>query len=132
MILADSSALIEYYRPDGQDRAKSAVVAAISADTLATNGIIQVEVVAFAKSERDFEKLRRDFRAFHQIDLHPAVFELATSLGFRLRRQAITVPTTDLIIAASAIQGDATLLHLDRHFDQIAEHSELKASNLTQ
>ena len=40
------------------------------------------------------------------------------------------MPATDLVIAASAIDSNATLYHLDAHYDQIAQHSTLRAENL--
>lgn len=130
MILVDSSALIEYYRPAGHQGARAAVAAAISADEVAVNGIIRVEVLAFARDEADRERLGSDFKAFRWLELGSAEFDLAADLGFRLRRRAITVPATDLIIAASAIQAGASLYHLDAHFDTIAELGELSARNL--
>jgi hypothetical protein len=48
MIVADSSALIEYYRRGGSPAVQEAVAAAVADDALAFNGIIFVEVVALA------------------------------------------------------------------------------------
>ena len=71
-------------------------------------------------------ELEADFQAFHWLELQRRDFDLATELGFVLRRQGLTIPATDLMIAASGIRADARLLHRDRHFDQVAQHSELK------
>jgi predicted nucleic acid-binding protein len=79
----------------------------VAAERVAVNGIIQVEIVAFAPNEASYRKLVADFQAFHWLDLGPEEFALAAELGFRLRRQGITVPATDLIIAASGIHGRA-------------------------
>jgi predicted nucleic acid-binding protein len=130
LILVDSSAFIEYYRPAGNPVARSLVAEAIAANRVAVNGIIRVEVVAFARTKTDRQRLESDFKAFHSLGLGPADFELAVDLGFRLRRRAVTVPATDLIVAASAIRSNATLYHLDTHFDAVAELGELSARNL--
>jgi predicted nucleic acid-binding protein len=130
VILVDSSAFIEYYRPAGHQGARAAVAAAIAADEVTVNGIIHVEILAFARDEADRERLGSDFKAFHRLELGPAVFDLAADLGFRLRPRGVTVPATDLIIAASAIHSGATLYHLDAHFDRITELGELSARNL--
>ncbi len=129
MIVADSSALIEYYRPGGREAAAEAVAEAIAADRLAVNGVIQVEIVAFARSDVDRRRLAEDFQAFHWLELTRRDFALAQELGFQLRRNGLTVPPTDLIIAASAINAAAVLYHLDGHFDVIAEYSGLKAKS---
>lgn len=130
MIVVDSSALIEYYRPSGDSRVRDAVAAAIAADQLAVNGIIRVEIFAFAPGEAERRLLAADFEAFHHLDLGPRDFDLACQLGFDLRRRGVTVPATDLIIAASAIHAEAHLYHVDGHFDRVGEVSELNATNL--
>jgi predicted nucleic acid-binding protein len=130
MIVVDSSALIEYYRPSGDPRVRDAVAAAIAADQVAVNGIIRVEILAFAAGEAERRLLASDFEAFHDLDLGPPDFDLACQLGFGLRRRGVTVPATALIIAASAIRAEAHLYHVDGHFDQIAKVSELAVANL--
>lgn len=130
MIVADSSALIEYYRKGGNSRVQDAVAAAIAGDELAVNGIIYVEVIGFAdQSERHV--LLEGFRAFHRLAITDAEFDLAASIGFDLRRRGRTVPATDLIIAASAVQAQAELLHVDDHFEEIAKVSALACRNPT-
>ena len=126
MIVVDSSAFIEYYRQSGSRDVQDAVSAAIAADKVAVNGIIQVEICAFASGDRERRLLDADFQAFHWLRLRRGDFDVATELGFTLRRRGLTVPATDLIIAASAIGAEARLLHRDAHFDQIARHSELQ------
>ncbi len=125
MIVADSSALIEYFRRGGSSAVQEAVAAAITEDALAYNGLIFVEVVGFAADERERRALLATFGAFHLLALDDGDFDLAASIGLDLRRRGRTVPATDLIIAASAIRAQAELLHVDDHFDEIAGVSAL-------
>ena len=99
MIVVDSPALIEYYRPAGSPRARAAVADVIRDDLAAVNGTIQVEIVAFAPDAASFLKLESDFKVFHGLDVPGPDFDLATTIGFSLRRKGITVPSPDLIIA---------------------------------
>ena len=131
MIVVDSSAFIEYYRPSGNPDVRSIVAQAIANDQVAVNGIIRVELVAFAASQKEFEQLSSDFSAFHWLELGQDEFALASELGFNLRRVGLTIPPTDLIIAVSTIQADATLYHLDAHFENIARHSNLSTVDLS-
>lgn len=126
MIVVDSSAFIEYYRGSGLSDVQDAVAASIATDQAAVNGIIQVEICAFAAGDSECRQLKADFQAFHWLELQRRDFDLATELGFVLRRRGLTIPANDLIIAASAIRADARLLHRDAHFDQVAQHSELR------
>jgi predicted nucleic acid-binding protein len=129
MIVADSSALIEYYRRGGSPAVQDAVAAAIADDVLAFNGIIFVEVVGFAADKPERRALLASFGAFHRLPLEDADFDLAASIGFDLRRRGRTVPATDLIIAACAIRAGAELLHVDDHFADIASVSALVSRN---
>ncbi|HVT58880.1 MAG TPA: PIN domain-containing protein [Thermoanaerobaculia bacterium] len=131
MIVADSSALIEYYRRGGSPAVQEAVAAAITDDALAFNGIIFVEVVGFAADERERRALLASFGAFRRLALEDGDFDLAASIGFDLRRHGRTVPATDLIIAACAIRARAELLHVDDHFADIAMVSDLASRNPT-
>jgi predicted nucleic acid-binding protein len=129
MTVADSSALIEYYRQTGSAVVQAAVAAAIARDDLAVNGIIHVEVVGFAADEKERRMLLADFRGFHRLELSDADFDLAAAIAFDLRRLGRTVPATDLIIAACAIRAQAELLHVDDHFEEIAKVSPLNGRN---
>lgn len=131
MIVVDSSALIEYYRPSGNEDVRKIVAQAIKDDQVAVNGIIQVEILAFASGKKEFQKLSSDFKAFHWLSLEKADFDLSSELGLTLRKKGITTPPTDLIIATSTIRAAAVLYHLDSHFDMIAEYSNLVAKNLS-
>lgn len=130
MIVVDSSALIEFYRPAGDPVVRTTVAEAVASDQVAVNGIIEVEILAFAHSDKERRLLAADFAAFHHLPLTRAEFDLASALGFALRRRGITAPATDLIIAASALVAEVPLFHRDAHFTQIAEDSDLDARDL--
>jgi predicted nucleic acid-binding protein len=132
MILIDSSAWIEYYHPRGQPAVQEAVASAIESDEAAVNGIVHVEIIGFVANEKQRKTLSADFGSFHWLELHRAVFDAASELGATLRNHGLTVPPTDLIIAASAIRAQASLYHVGSHFDQIAHHSDLLSVNLAE
>jgi len=130
MIVVDTSAFIEYYRPAGDKRVAAAVAGAIAGDEVAINGIIHVEILAFVSRAADRDRLAEDFRAFHWLEIERDDYDRAAEIGFGLRREGLTVPATDLIVAASAMQVAARLYHVDSHYDLIAEHTDLQARHL--
>lgn len=93
MILIDSSAWIEYYKPMGDTQIKKAVYTAIQNDEAAINGIILVEIAGFVREKE--------------------------------RSLILTDPPTDAIIAACALESNASLLHRDTHFTEIERHFPL-------
>ena len=126
MILIDSSAWIEYYLPKGLAEIKKAVLLAIQENTAAVNGIIKVEILLFTSNKGDYKKLLSDFSSFHWFELKQDVFDLASEMGRELRRKGITIPATDLIIAACARANNTMLIHFDNHFEKIAQFYSLE------
>jgi len=57
------------------------------------------------------------------------LWEKAYDLAFQLRRKGVTIPYTDILIAASALTHEATLLHVDTHFDLVAQFFSLKVES---
>ncbi|HEX6904775.1 MAG TPA: PIN domain-containing protein [Thermoanaerobaculia bacterium] len=129
MILVDSSAWVEYYRTTGLRDVTEAVARVIADDLCAVNGVIQVEILGYAAGS-NLAQMLADFKAYNWITLTDADFDLATEMGFFLRRKGVTLPPTDLIIAASAIRTDVVLYHVDSHFDKAAQYFNLKSKNL--
>jgi len=129
VILVDSSVWIYYYRPSGSEKIRETIKEAISSDLVAINGIILVEILSGISPKEDFKKVSYAFKGFHFLPLGEEIFVEASTLGSSLRRKGITIPATDLIIAASALKADCTLYHIDSHFDTIAAHVSLKATN---
>jgi len=129
MNLVDSSVWVCYYRP-GNEEIKEVIKEAIRLDRVAVNGIIMVEILSGISKKEDFEKVKSDFGGFHILPMEERVFEKASELGSSLRKNGLTIPSTDLIIASSALLSDCTLYHLDFHFDVISKHTRLKAKNL--
>lgn len=131
MILVDSSVWIAYYRPEGSAGLKNVIKEAILNDLVSVNGIVVVEVLSGISKVGEFKKVSSDFKGFHHLSLPEEDFFEASSLGSSLRREGVTVPSTVLIIALSAIKAQSTLYHLDSHFDLIARHTPLEVKNIT-
>ncbi len=126
MKLIDSSAWIEYYRKEGNKDFKAAISNAIQNNEAAVNGIIQLEILVFTKTKSEYNDILSDFSAFYNLELNNSVFLKASEIGFDLRRKGITIPASDLIIAASAMVTNCQLIHFDKHFTYIAEYYPLK------
>ena len=63
------------------------------------------------------------------VETNTSLWERAYDLAFSLRRKGITVPYTDILIAASALIMAATVVHADSHFDLIAHHCDIKVES---
>jgi predicted nucleic acid-binding protein len=95
----------------------------------AVNQIVRVEVLLGCRNEAEFASNAETFAALHEVPLDSGTWERAGRLGFDLRRRGVSASVPDLIIAASAIERAATLVHADSDFDLIAQHSDLQVES---
>ena len=119
MFLIDSSAWIEYLRPNGSKKVKDKVRDILEKDDAVTCGIVVVEILRGAKDDRLFETLKETLLSLPQIQMNNEVIEKAAQWGYALDRKGETVSTTDLFIAAAA-SDKAVVLHVDSDFEIIA------------
>lgn len=119
MFLIDSSAWIEYLRPNGSAKVKRRVREALEKDEAVTCGIVVVEILRGAKDDRLFKTLKETLLSLPQIPMKDEVIEKAAQWGYALDRKGKTISTTDLFIAAAAFDK-AVVLHVDSDFEIIA------------
>ncbi len=122
MILVDSSAWIEFQRATGS-AADCRLAAAIDAEeTLATTGLVVLEMLAGARDEAQAHDLRRLLARCRFLALEePSDHEAAATIYRTCRRAGRTIRRLpDCLIAAVALRNDAELLHQDSDFDAIA------------
>lgn len=86
---------------------------------IATCGMVQIEVLRGRSDPHVLRRFRETFAVMIYIATTNAIWERAAQLAWALDRQGIVIPATDLIIGATALQADATVLTHDAHFSQI-------------
>jgi len=124
-VLVDSSVWIDFYRPSSEEDVRSAVSGALARDVVHTVALIVTEVVRGAPDEPALEVLLEDFSALRTIELGFEVGAMAARIGYALRRHGRSVPATDLLIGAAAIEAGCEVWHRDAHFEAIAEVAPL-------
>lgn len=130
MVLIDTSAWIFALKKNFHPLIKERIGKILSESDVAINGIIELELLAGAKTEQEYKRLKSRLDALYYIEADKALWDSSSRLAFDLRRKGVSVPYTDIFIAASSIQEKAVLLHADSHFDNISRHSDLKAESL--
>ena len=118
LILPDTSVWIAYFR-NRNARLVSRLETGMMQDRVAMNGIILAELVQGLKNESEKDVLVRLLGALHVLELPFAEWAHVGELSSQLRRRGITLPLTDITIAASAIRHDAMVMTMDAHFQQI-------------
>ncbi len=123
--LVDSTIWIEFFR--GKDNEIIDFVSPlIDEDRISYNGIILSELLVGANTEKEFRLIKENFSGFKHLETDTFIFEKASQIGFRLRKGGITIPLTDLIIAAHCIHYGQTIVTADLHFKLINKKQKLK------
>ena len=119
-ILVDTSAWIDALRKDGDPEVLAAVKSLTADGAAVLCDMVRLELWngAHGKAERKFlAGLERELEC---APTTVEVWQTAIDLADVCRRKGVTVPATDLLIAACAELHGLGLLHNDTHFDQIA------------
>ena len=122
MILADTSAWVEFDRATGSAVDQRLTELIRSGASVAVTEAIVMEVTAGARTDREHD-LRRLMARFDLLRFDPAIdFDGATRIYRRCRRAGITPRgLIDCMIAAVALRHGASLLALDSDLEQVAD-----------
>ena len=125
LYLADTSIWIDLFRLSAPARLQERVRLLGRSERLATNDVVRVEILIGARTKREFSEVDDELAGLLHLSIDASTWDQTTKLGFDLRRKGLTVPVPDLIIAASALEHGAVVIHSDKHFTTIAQHSDL-------
>ena len=132
VILADSSAWIEYLRATDSDvdRQLDALIAADD-ESLVTTEAVHLELLAGAQTDAEVLQLRHFLSRYDLVPLEGLPdYEDAAAIYRACRQQGETIRSRfDCLIAAVAIRVDAGVLHADRDFEAIARHTPLRLAS---
>lgn len=128
MILADTSAWVEFLRATGSevDRAMTALMN--DGQALAVPDVVRLELLAGASTEAEAEDLGRLLERFVAAPTSsPGDHDLAAALYRSARRSGETVRSlVDCVVAAIALRLGLAVLARDRDFDVLARTSDLR------
>lgn len=118
MKLIDTSSWVEYLRgleSEAGDRVETLVVAGEAAWCDMT--LVELwHGVRGAKEKRELKEMEQEI---DHVSVDATVWKLARKLALRCRENGITVPISDIVIAACAAAHKLELEHCDKHFDDL-------------
>lgn len=121
--LIDTDWIINHIRGNERTTRK---VEELAPGGIAVSIISHAELYTGVYRSRDFEKSQRDVQhflsAFPSLDLKEAICQHFGKERSRLRKNGVTIGEFDLLIAATCIHHDLTLLTNNRrHFEQVED-----------
>lgn len=129
LYLIDTSVWVLVLRRRPPPQLAERVRSLIDADAAAFNEMVRLEILVGCRERREFEMMASLLEGLVRLPIGEATWGRAAELGFDLRRRGVIASTPDLIIAASALEGEAVLLHADSDFDRIAAPSGLRVES---
>ena len=128
-VLIDTSAWLFALRKEYVPEIKNRVDHLLKENLVFTTGIIRLELLSGTRTKPEYQRLRSRLMALDNIVTDETIWDTAFDLAFNLRRKGLTVPNTDILIAACALYEDCILVHADNHFDLIAKHNNLQTES---
>ena len=127
MLLADTSAWVEYVRDTGSPTSER-LEHHLKADELLTTDVVVMELLAGARDDAHETRLAALLSLALSLPVERTDWTEAARLQRRCRAQGETVRRLpDCLIAAVAIRTGAEVLHSDKDFDTLARHTALRA-----
>ena len=116
-ILADTCIWIEYFR--GKSLFSDELRRLIQKGVLVISGPVVFELLQGAKNKKDADLIKEVTRGLPLLEVTHEIWLSAGDLYFDLRRKGITIPPSDVLLSAIAIENNCSLFTIDNHFDHI-------------
>lgn len=130
MLLVDTSVWIKLFRSNSEEF-KQYLIETIAGRDYYLSRFTQTELLQGSLDEKEWSTLNNYLAVQDYIEPSVDSWTAAARIYYTLRRQGITVRNTiDCCIAASAIEHDLLLLHIDKDFEAIAKGTSLKQMRL--
>jgi hypothetical protein len=127
MVLVDTTVWIDFFTGRNEPHAAMLQELIENEEDLSICGVILTEVLQGIRSDADFAKTKEYLNDLIFLPMRQTTFLRAAEIYRSLRKKGISIrKPVDCMIASVAMEYDIDLLHNDRDFDSIANHSKLR------
>jgi len=119
-VIVDTSVWIQFFNAP-QSKEKKEIDKLLNDNRVAVVGVIVSELLQGSRSQRDFEKIEDKINALPYMEVSKNTWMEVGRTSFQLRKQGITVPLTDILIAIVARENGCEIYTLDPHFKKIPD-----------
>ena len=117
-VVVDTSVWVDFLR-GGRSRNAAAVEDLVRSGRAVTCGIVLAELLAGVKSDEQREQLSDALAGLDYVEMQEQTWRRAAELAAGLRSKGRTLPMSDLIVAAFALENDLSVFTRDNHFHHI-------------
>jgi hypothetical protein len=119
-ILPDTCAWIDYFSGRDTIIARSLAQALTNCE-IVTCGVVMYELFQGIRSRKESEAIREAFSSLRYIEMSKSLWFSAAQISASLRKKGVTIPSSDIQIAAIALQHRLVILTVDQHFKQVPD-----------
>jgi predicted nucleic acid-binding protein len=119
MVLVDTSALIEFFRRQGNLEVKLAVRGLLDAFEATLCGPVELEFLGGARREEK-DRIQAWFNILPYLRNDQKIWRRAAETYSKLRAEGLTVPWNDALIATLALKSGCRVYAVDKHFESMA------------
>ena len=117
-VLPDTCAWIEYFKP-GSSTLKQTLERLLLDDDVFVCGPVLYELAQVLKSDKEKSSVMEALNSLEYIETSQDLWMKAGELSSSLRKEGKTLPFSDILIAAMAIENNLSILTVDKHFEEI-------------
>jgi hypothetical protein len=117
-VVIDTSVWVDFLR-GGRSREATAVEELVRSARAVTCGIVLAELLAGVKNSEQRERLSEALAGLDYVEMREQTWRRAGELAAGLRGKGRTLPMSDLIVAALALENDLSVFTVDSHFRHI-------------
>lgn len=121
MILVDTSCWIEVLRERGNPEVCRRMNDLVRSGRACWSPVVRLELWNGARGLRQKNALREFEQVLPELDMPAEAWDIACDLARRARAAGLTVPTTDLLIAACARHHGVEIESTDAHFAELGK-----------
>jgi len=118
VVVADTSVWIEYLK-GGDEIARATLRGLIRGERAAVVGVVLAELLQGCRSAQETEAILINLAGLPFLEARFSTWRQTGVLSASLRRKGITLPLSDVLIAALAMEHRCQVYTLDPHFKQV-------------
>jgi len=116
-VIVDTSVLIDFLK--GENPVSNTVARLLEKKRIVITGIIIAELLQGIKNPKEENIISELLTGLTILEANTALWIQAGKLSAALRRKGVSLPLTDVAVAALAIENNLSVFTLDKHFEQI-------------
>ncbi|MBI5185789.1 MAG: PIN domain-containing protein [Nitrospinae bacterium] len=116
-VLADTSVWIEFFK--NKSDAGKRLEGLISGGIVFVCGIVMFELLQGVKSETERAAIKSALSGLPHIEMSASLWEKSAQISASLKKDGLTIPLSDIFIAALAMEHNLAVFTLDKHFEKI-------------